>query len=377
MRIHLIYRQYFDIYGEALKIGGVETYIANLADVLSSNGYEIFIYQFSLRNFKKKIGKTTVLGVGNESTQDIDKFFSLPTRVLVEKAESNAENLKTDILIFMTDLDIISTRFNKTIAIQHGIFWDIPRYEKSAIKRKTILMRNSLRAWQKNNLYKKLNALVCVDYNFINWMRAELSADDINYYVIPNFTKIPDYLDKNNDDFSVVFSRRFETYRGTRIFAEAIQAFLAQHPTVKVTLAGNGPDENYLKKLFSNNNNITFTSYNAGESITFHQQFTVAVVPSIGSEGTSLSLLEAMAASCAVISTDVGGLSNIVLDGFNGMVIRPKYKDLLEKLEFLYQNNEYRGLMAKNGYNTVKYAFSLVKWSDSWKDLIKRIQNED
>ncbi|MGR4357642.1 glycosyltransferase [Escherichia coli] len=83
-----------------------------------------------------------------------------------------------------------------------------------------------------------------------------------------------------------------------------------------------GPEQylvDELKKEYPNS--VYQTSYKSEDSIHFHQQYDIAIVPSIGSEGTSLSLLEAMSAKCLVIATDIGGMTNIILDGFNGRMI--------------------------------------------------------
>ncbi|WP_420491566.1 glycosyltransferase [Neobacillus drentensis] len=53
----------------------------------------------------------------------------------------------------------------------------------------------------------------------------------------------------------------------------------------------------------------------------------------LGSEGTSLSLLEAMAAKCAEIATNVGGMTNIILDNYNGLIINPDESELYLALE--------------------------------------------
>jgi glycosyltransferase involved in cell wall biosynthesis len=50
--------------------------------------------------------------------------------------------------------------------------------------------------------------------------------------------------------------------------------------------------------------------------------FDVFVLPSLR-EGTSLSLLEAMASGVAPIVTNVGGNPNVVKNGYNGYLVKP------------------------------------------------------
>lgn len=58
--------------------------------------------------------------------------------------------------------------------------------------------------------------------------------------------------------------------------------------------------------------------------------------------GTSLSLFEAMVARCAIVCTNVGGTTNIVLDGFNGFMVRPVADEIREAIEELIINQKKR-----------------------------------
>lgn len=192
--------------------------------------------------------------------------------------------------------------------------------------------------------------------------------------VIPNFSIIPEYKKKtDNNYFSIIFARRFQTYRGTRIFAKSVIEMLKKYPQIKVTMAGEGPEEVWLRKSLSMYPQIEFTKFSSKNSIQIHQEYNLAVVPSTASEGTSLALLEAMAAGCAVICTNVGGLTSIVIDGFNGIIVKPDSKKLREAMEKLYINKEFRDKLALNAYETVKESFSYEKWTDRWLDVIKNI----
>lgn len=109
------------------------------------------------------------------------------------------------------------------------------------------------------------------------------------------------------------------------------------------------------------------------ESIKVHSNFDIAVVPSIASEGTSLSLIEAMASGCAVISTDIGGLTNIIIDGHNGLIVKPNGDELYLALERLVCCNNLRKRLSQCGYQTVKDSFSINNWSQKWMDVITKL----
>lgn len=365
INIHILYNQYLDFLGEKKKIGGVETYIDNLIKIFFKAGYCVNIYQFSDINFQKKVNGATVYGI-------IDKKLKMEN--LLEFVNQNAD-FNEDILIFAADFYITKNKFKKVIAIQHGIGWDIPYMSKMFQKFNwTFLTYNALRAWKKFMQYKNCKVIVCVDYNFVNWYRTQIVEISNKLKVIPNFTFIPQYKKVNSkQELSIIFARRFYDYRGTRIFVEAILKILEKYPNIKVTVAGEGPDESWMKNQFISYSNVKFIKFAPEDSIQIHSLYDIAVIPSLGSEGTSLSLLEAMAAKCAVICTNVGGLTNIVIDGFNGIMIQPRADELENAIEYLYLNKKEREYMAENGYDTVRKGFSFERWEEKWLKVLKEI----
>lgn len=76
-------------------------------------------------------------------------------------------------------------------------------------------------------------------------------------------------------------------------------------------------------------------------------------------EGTPVSLIEAQAANLPVVTTDVGGVKDIILEGETGFVIPLGNKSLYaDKLELLINDKEKREKMSQNGWNFVKESFS-------------------
>ena len=68
-------------------------------------------------------------------------------------------------------------------------------------------------------------------------------------------------------------------------------------------------------------------------------------------EGLPVSMMEAMSYSIPVLATDVGGVGEIVKDGFNGMLISENFTDeeLAEKIkEIILSSKEERAAMRKN-----------------------------
>ncbi|WP_143094091.1 glycosyltransferase family 4 protein [Caldicoprobacter faecalis] len=371
--VFILYENFYDPNGETITIGGVQTYIRSLCYVIQSVGLRPVIFQFANRNFNNIFESIHVYGV--DVTRCLSKKQKL--KKLYNEVEKHAD-FANDIIIFASNSMIVKHKFNNSIAIQHGISWDKSNKEEVA---KKINFFNNLfvfyRAIQSFKIIKSLNYvnnIVCVDYNFLNWYRSQVAYIKSNVKVIPNFAKVKQgIIKKQTETINIIYARRFQKYRGTRIFASAIIPILKKYKNVRVTFAGTGPDELYLKKLFKNNPNVNFIKYDGEKSIDVHQEYDIAVVPSICSEGTSLSLLEAMASKCAVIATNVGGITNIVLDNYNALLINPNVQELFQALEKLIVNKELRERLAENAYQTVYHAFNSELWEKKWTELFKEI----
>jgi len=74
------------------------------------------------------------------------------------------------------------------------------------------------------------------------------------------------------------------------------------------------------------------------------------LTPTIFSEGTTLSTLEAMACDKLLIATNVGGLHGIGEDMISKVAVRPNAKDIAEKILFILEHKE----VSSKNVNTVR-----------------------
>lgn len=370
MHAHIIYFNFLNPNGEGLSIGGIQTYISNLIPVLKECGYLVSIYQRSNDDFYKNFGDYDVYGIGLRQN-----YGSKVSKALLSKALIHV-NMSKDLLIYGCETCITKVIPCRTIAIQHGISWDVPFEECSTIQYIRHYLGKSLMAWNICQRVNKVDKLVCVDYNFVNWNRAITPYSKTRHIVIPNFTAIPQNIPtKNNGIINIFFARRLFVHRGTRLFTNVAAKILSEQKNINITIAGTGPDADYMHSILDSYKNVTFITYDSHESLHLHKDKDIAVIPTIGSEGTSLSLLEAMASGCAVICSNVGGMTNIVLDGYNGLIINPDEESLYNAIITLLYDHSLRSKLQFNAYNTVKEAFSLDIWRKKWAKVIKQTNN--
>jgi sugar transferase (PEP-CTERM/EpsH1 system associated) len=99
----------------------------------------------------------------------------------------------------------------------------------------------------------------------------------------------------------------------------------------------------------------------------------VAVLCSLH-EGSSLTLLEAMAAGRAVVATAVGGNPELVLDGVTGLLVPARSPEALaDAIVTLLRDPALRASMGQAGKNRVKEHFSIETMVQSYESLYRSL----
>lgn len=370
--------RFFDFDNKIVRIGGIETYTLDLALLFTKMGYETTVY--------------TAIDATTEYNECIYKGFKIKE---IEKGKSfdicfqklYEKQQGAGLYIIMTDdMKVNSHGKSNVISIQHGISWDNPSwsFSKKFQKGKLFSFRKLQRCYKHIDIFKKVSNMVCVDYNYYNWIRTfDEIPDDMHLAVIPNYAssgitqndfnqKLESITDLKKS--KIVLARRLTRYRGAQLFADVVARLLKKYPELDITIAGDGDLEEKLKNDFKDYPNVHMTKYSADQSIEFHKQFDIAVVPTIYSEGTSLSLCEAMAAGCMPVATHVGGLTNLIIDSFNGKLCYPSEDAVYNALEELINKDidEYKVLL-RNSYNTYTSALNKDKWEERWIQFINSL----
>jgi len=107
------------------------------------------------------------------------------------------------------------------------------------------------------------------------------------------------------------------------------------------------------------------------------------VVSTSINEGTPIALLEAMASAKAFVSTDVGGVRDLMLgSGFkvggmeifdNGILVKSDVGNVAEAVEYLIQNPSRSQAMGQKGREFVRGRFSQVRLADDLEELYQSL----
>lgn len=379
-KVVIITYSYWNFNEGKICIGGLETYLNDLVALVSSSGYESIVYQST--------DCSDYAAVTLQGVKVVPVFFKKICHRAYQKMFDEAFSIhdSTDtVFIIATDQMSIKSDAANVIAIQHGISWDMPYSMIGGFWGKCRLLsriNKYLRCYVNSRRHAYVRNLVCVDYNYFNWLRTlEDISPDHNIVVIPNYTstvvtqdEVEAKLLSTDSIRSIVFARRFVDYRGTLIFVEVAWRLLEEFPDLKITFAGSGPLEPLLKDRFGAHERVTITSFEAKDSVRFHYGYDMAVVPTVFSEGTSLSLCEAMSAGCLPLATHVGGMTNILIDGFNGIMCPISETALYDAvIKALSMPRPEREFIVRNAYQTACHGFSKSKWEQGWMQVLNKI----
>ena len=131
-------------------------------------------------------------------------------------------------------------------------------------------------------------------------------------------------------DSVVLTVGRLHRQKGYDYFIRAVARVKREVPVVKVLIAGEGEEENNLKKLVRSldlTKEIIFTglSLDVGLILSYTRLF---VLPSLW-EGMPNAVMEAMAAAKPVVATRVGGVPELVVEGETGILVPPEDTEAL------------------------------------------------
>lgn len=140
---------------------------------------------------------------------------------------------------------------------------------------------------------------------------------------------------------------------------QAIAPLLPRHPSLRLVLVGDGPCRDALEAqatLLGIRAHVHFAGLVHGD-VNMHAMFDVSVLPSL-SEGFPNSVVEAMAAGCPVVATDVGGIPDAVVDGKTGYLVPARSPARLSgALALLLEDRELRARMGLAGQLRAREGF--------------------
>lgn len=358
-RVDIINISFFDWNGETPYKGGAERYVRDLAFLCQRLGCSVRILQNANFAFTRRFEEIEVIGV--PLAREVD-FPALSRGFAAQTSDAD--------LVIASPLELACRFFptRNVIGINHGIHWDT---------RTACLDTFSLQTFKLvQEALQRTDACVCVDTNFINWVRSFewRLARQLQY--VPNYVDPAQFRAVPKDFYAprltVLYPRRLYDPRGFHETLDAFEFLLHGSDALELHLCGqaNGADaERARRAVARHGGKLSWYELGLQDVHKAYEKSHIVLVPTMYAEGTSLSCIEGMATNNAVIATNVGGLPNLVLDGFNGLLVRPDTWDIAFALRRLLEDRDLAAQLARNALE-VSATLHKERWEQRWTEIL-------
>ncbi|MDQ2085608.1 polysaccharide pyruvyl transferase CsaB [Herbivorax sp. ANBcel31] len=174
------------------------------------------------------------------------------------------------------------------------------------------------------------------------------------------------FLNKYNlnfakDDVLIGILARLHPVKGISTLLQAAKLVVDKNPSVKFLIGGDGEERKSLEKKASSlglNNNVFFLGF-VNDPLDLINCIDINVLTSL-SESFPYAILEGALFKKATVSTNVGGISDLIESGKNGFLFEPKdHKTFSKHLLNLVNNSSLREKMGDSLFEKANTYFSL------------------
>lgn len=166
--------------------------------------------------------------------------------------------------------------------------------------------------------------------------------------------------------------------KGQQYLIEAISKLRKNYPDIVGLIVGDGTgkklQQDYAKQL-GVDDIVKFTGYQSNVP-KFLNVMNIFCLLSCGSEGFGNVNLEAEFLKVPVITTNIGGIPETIIDGVTGFLIEPRNVDMIiSNVKKLIENKDFAKNMGIEGNKFVKETFSKQKFVENLTDIYESVLN--
>ncbi|TRZ47749.1 glycosyltransferase [bacterium] len=146
---------------------------------------------------------------------------------------------------------------------------------------------------------------------------------------------IPSLEFKEDNCFNILYVGQLVKHKGVQVLINAFRNL--QNQNLKLHIVGDGAYKKELQNFSEGDKRIIFHGKIPNKDIwRFYSLAQLTVVPSIWPEVLGIVILESLSMGTPVIGSNIGGISEVINDGFNGLIFKPAdargLKNILEKI---------------------------------------------
>lgn len=376
-----------------LSHGGLARHVQDLSEAMVKQGHSVYIITQGDNNIPvcEEINGVNVVRTKNvqiSANDFVDNILHLNFQLLEEAIKLIKKTGEPDIihghdwLVFWASKVLKHSLTKPLVYTIHateygrnqGIYNDMQRYINDI-------------EWYAN--FEAWNVIVCSQY-MKNEIRGlfQVPRDKIN--VIKNGVNPDNYTADYSKKFRnlyaapnekiVFYVGRIVREKGIQVLIQSIPDILASEPDTKFVISGKGPFLDNLKKqagYLDVGDRIYFTGFVSNKVRNkLYQVADLAVFPSLY-EPFGIVALEAMTTRTPVVVSDVGGMTEFVKDGKNGIKVEPGNPSrLANAIKALLHNKGKAKLLASNGYKMAKTEYNWDKIAGKTINVYQKVLEE-
>lgn len=174
---------------------------------------------------------------------------------------------------------------------------------------------------------------------------------------------------KADGKLTLLFVGQLEGFKGIVFLINALKKVKPQN--WQLLIIGTGATETKVKQLIEGDDRFKFIGRVEQKALVdYYRQADFTIVPSLCYENSPKVIDESLVANVPVLAADIGGVSEIVKDDYNGFTFAPgNEKNLIEVLEHFLNHPESIELLKKNCFISVRN-FSVANYIKQLLNLL-------
>ena len=179
---------------------------------------------------------------------------------------------------------------------------------------------------------------------------------------------------------NILYVGRLNEEKGVNVLLKAFMLLSSKYEDVTMDIVGEGPEHDKLIDTVIENKlekKVNFRGF-ADNVKQYYANASVVVVPSVWAESLSLVLLEAMLFCRPVVVSNIGGPSEIVVDGETGFKFVPgDHEELSKKIEYVWGNPYLIEKMVRQARSWLEQEYNIcghvLKLDELYRKFLKKV----
>lgn len=345
-------------------IGGAELYCKEVAERFVNKGYEVHVLTKNLSNLKEYefINKVHIHRIKTPNINFLRSALSF--NKFLRKAKSMIKNTDLIHAHITYPNGMLAYKLSRKYQIPYIVTLqgdELMNYpEKKPLKLLKPLIKKTLR---------KADHVHCISNALKQIAIKEFQVNQDKITIIPNgvnlsyFKKAKPYIFPYKRPIAITVSR-LSKKNGIDLLLKIIQKI----PDISLVIIGNGPEKTELQDYVNKNKlNVYFLGEKENKEIPSLLKGADFFIRTPRTEGLGIAFLEAMASKIPIVTINVGGIPDIVINEFNGLTSNMNNEKIIQNILRLINDNKLRKKLIQNGSQFVK--------DFDWDNIFKLTQN--